>query len=97
MINRMQQHLAAIVLLLLVFSPGYAAEFRTTSPEQVGMSSDRLKRLDEALSAYVENDQIAGQVVLVLRDGQVVFFFFYSWRDKEAVMAITEDTIFLIA
>ena len=74
-----------------------AAELRNTSPERVGMSAERLERLDAALSSYVENDQIAGQVVIVLRDGRVVFSDANGWRDKEAGVAMTEDTIFRIA
>ena len=74
-----------------------AAEFRTTSPERVGMSAERLERLDQALSSYVENNQIAGQVVMVLRDGRIVFSDANGWRNKEAGVPMTEDTIFRIA
>ena len=42
-------------------------------PERAGMSSERLDRLDAVLKSYVENEQLAGQVAMVLRKGRVVF------------------------
>ena len=93
----MNQLLTALCVSLVVPVAAISAELRTISPERVGMSAERLERLDEALTSYIENDQIAGQVVIVLRDGRVVFSDANGWRDKEAGAPMTEDTIFRIA
>ena len=42
-------------------------------PQQVGMSGERLKRLDEVLRAAIANEEIPGAVVLVAREGRVVY------------------------
>ena len=42
------------------------------TPESVGMSSERLERLDRAIQRYIDDDLIAGTVALVARRGKVV-------------------------
>ena len=49
----------------------------TATPEEVGVSSERLERLerlDRAIQAYVERQEVAGVVSLVARRGKVVHF-----------------------
>ena len=52
---------------------GFAADFSRVRPERAGMSSERLDRLDTVLKSYVENEQLAGQVAMVLRKGRLFF------------------------
>ena len=85
------------VFVLVLSSAALAAEFVKADPEQLGMSAERLDVLDERLRAFVDEDRIAGQVVLVLRNGQIAFSAVNGWRDKEAGEAMTDDTIFRIA
>jgi len=61
------------------------------------MSAERLQRLDATMSTYVDEQRIAGQVILVLRDGGVVFAQANGWRDREGGIPMSEDTIFRIA
>jgi len=82
---------------LAVSGAAFGAEFVKAEPEQLGLSTERLAVLDERLRAYVDEDRIAGQVTLVLRDGQIVFSAANGWRDKEEGVAMTGDTIFRIA
>ena len=42
------------------------------APEQVGMSGERLERLSALTQRYVDEGKLAGAVVLVAREGQVV-------------------------
>jgi len=85
--------------LLLVLATGLVMgqDFRTTAPERVGMDTARLARLDEALQRYVDQEQIAGSVTLVLRQGRVVYSAAKGQRDLETGQAMTPDTIFRIA
>ncbi len=67
----------------------------TASPS--ALSAERLARIDGFLKKYVDDDQIAGAVVLVLRDGQTVYERAAGWSDKEAKRPMTPTTIFRIA
>ena len=40
-------------------------------PQQVGMSGERLNRLDEVIRAAIGEEEIPGAVVLVAREGRV--------------------------
>ena len=92
-------HSRALVLLVLVGAcvPVAAQSFDRATPETLGLSSERLARLDAALAAYVDNEQYAGSVTLVLRDGQIAFFEAYGDRDRESQSPMQPDTIFRIA
>ena len=39
----------------------------TAEPETVGMSSERLERLDDVMQAYIDRNETAGVVTLVAR------------------------------
>ncbi len=76
--------LLSTTLFLSYFPNIIAADFDRARPERLGMSSDRLERLDAVLKSYVDKEQIAGQVVLVLRNGQIAFFAANGMQDIEA-------------
>lgn len=67
----------------------------TATASEVGMSGERLERLDRAMQAYVERGDVAGAVSLVARRGKVVHFAAHGERDAGAAM--TPDAIFRIA
>ena len=62
-----------------------------------GFDVSRLARIDQALQSYVDKNEIAGAVALVLRDGQPVYQKAVGWADKEARKPMTTDAIFRIA
>jgi CubicO group peptidase (beta-lactamase class C family) len=64
---------------------------------QSGFATDRLARIDQFLQRYVDNNEIAGAVLLVLRDGQPVYERAVGWADKESGRGMTTDAIFRIA
>ena len=70
---------------------------KVQSPEEVGFLSTRLKRLSDRLNEGVKNNELPGAVVLIARNGKIVMFESYGFRDKEAKVAMTNDTIFRIA
>jgi len=67
------------------------------TPEEVGMSSAVLARIGKMLEADIEHGRIPGAVIAVARHGQLVYFEAFGWRDKEANVRMTTDTIFNIA
>ena len=97
-----------LVLLALVLPSGAAAasgsardvtaaELPRAQPAEVGLSSERLERLDRAMRAYVERREVAGVVTLVARRGKVAHLVSHGLRDFEAKAPMTDDTIFRIA
>lgn len=88
-----------IAALLLATSLGAAAQspLPTARPESVGMSSERLARLDARLEADVAAGRIPGAVVAIARQGRLVHFKAIGWRDKDAGLPMTTDTIFSMA
>jgi len=66
-------------------------------PEEVGFSSERLARIGITLKADIDAGRIPGAVVAIARHGRLVMLDAYGFRDKEAGIAMTTDTIFNIA
>lgn len=66
----------------------------SSEPERVGMSGDRLARIDTALGRYVERGVLAGASTLVARRGEVVHVGLVGDRDREAALPMAADTIF---
>jgi CubicO group peptidase (beta-lactamase class C family) len=67
------------------------------TPDDVGVSTERLKRLDAALRAYVDEGQLPGGVAFVARHGEVVYHEAFGYRDREAAAPMHRDDIFRIA
>ena len=73
-----------------------AEDVVVAKPESVGMSSERLARIDDFVQEYIDTDRIAGAVTLVARKGKVVHFEAQGWRDRENGVPMTRDTIFVL-
>jgi CubicO group peptidase (beta-lactamase class C family) len=86
-----------LVVVLLFATPAFAADLPTAKPEDVGMSSERLDRLGQALRADVEKGNIPGAVVLIARRGRVVSVQTVGYRDPATRAPMTPDAIFRIA
>jgi CubicO group peptidase (beta-lactamase class C family) len=56
---------------------------KANQPEEVGFSSERLKRLTGTLQADVDKGTIPGAVVLVARNGKVAYFEAFGFQDRE--------------
>ena len=64
--------------------------------ESVGMSGERLKRLDAAMKHLVDEKQVAGLVTLVERHGKVVDFNAVGQLDVRKADSLQKDSIFRI-
>ncbi|MEC8994971.1 MAG: serine hydrolase domain-containing protein [Pseudomonadota bacterium] len=89
--------IAIFIISVLLSSTIAAADLSRSRPEELGISSERLGRLDTVLNSYVEENLIAGQVLLVLRKGRIAHSLANGMRDIEATDPMEEDTIFRIA
>jgi CubicO group peptidase (beta-lactamase class C family) len=73
------------------------ASLQPATPESVGLSSARLKDLAAAAQEGVDKREIPGAVMLVARRGKVAYLESVGYRDRDANMPMTSDTIFRIA
>jgi CubicO group peptidase (beta-lactamase class C family) len=66
-------------------------------PESVGLSSARLRRIGEALCREIENGQIPGAVIGIMRGGKLAHLEAVGYRDVTAREPLGTDAIFSIA
>jgi CubicO group peptidase (beta-lactamase class C family) len=71
-------------------------QFATATPAQVGVSPERLARLDEYMKREVAGGHIPGAVTLLARHGRIVAFNSYGESDPDHHVAMTRDAIFRI-
>jgi CubicO group peptidase (beta-lactamase class C family) len=86
----------ALVLTTSCQSPNNPA-LGEASPESVGISPERLARLDRMCEEAVANGNIPGVVTLVARNGRIVYWKAFGMADNEAGRALRRDDIFRIA
>jgi CubicO group peptidase (beta-lactamase class C family) len=83
------------VLLFFALPPGAAAQ--TVKPEEVGLSSERLRRVNEMVQRYIAAGDISGAVTLVARDGKIAHLEAQGVVDITTKKPMAKDTIFRIA
>lgn len=66
-------------------------------PEENGMSSERLQRIDRTLNEYVSKKLIPGAVALVVRNGKIVYEKSFGQANLENQVPLKNDHIFRIA
>jgi CubicO group peptidase (beta-lactamase class C family) len=67
------------------------------SPASVGMSAERLARIDNLIKEYVDKKWIAGATVLVARNGKIVYYKGLGFDDIDKKTPIKKDAICRIA
>jgi CubicO group peptidase (beta-lactamase class C family) len=67
------------------------------SASSVGMSDERLARIDAMCKEAVEESQIPGLVALVVRNGTIVYHKAFGMADNESERILKRDDIFRIA
>jgi len=92
-----RRYTITFALLALVSVPTSAQLFPVAEPEEVGLSSERLQRIDDVFGSYVEEGRIAGAVGIVLRHGKLVYTGAWGMRDLAAGDPSEVDDIFRIA
>jgi CubicO group peptidase (beta-lactamase class C family) len=85
-----------IVLTLILSYLSFAGELPITSPENVGMSSEKLIRVKSSVQALIDDEKIAGASIIVARKGKIVMSETFGMMDKKAKKPMQPDTIFRI-
>ena len=80
----------------LLFVSARAADLPRARPESVGMSSERLARITATFKAAVDANTIPGAVLLVSRQGKVVYYETVGRINPEVDAPMSRDTIFRI-
>jgi len=95
----MRKYSLVVVSLVIVLSlsaqkskPVVAA-----TPELAGFSSDRLKRIDNAMNEWVKNEWMNGGVALIMKDGKIVYYKAAGYNDLDTKSPLKKDDIFRIA
>src|SRR5262245_16470542 len=85
-----------ICLAALIAEGPLTAATQTARPEDVGLSSDRLKRIGELMQRHIAARTFAGSVTLVARNGRVAYFETHGLTDLDAKKPMQKDAIFRI-
>ena len=67
------------------------------SPESAGMSTERLKRLDNVLKEYTDKKWLAGCSAIIVRNGKIVYYKAFGYDDMDKGVPMKRDEIFRIA
>lgn len=67
---------------------------KTTTPENVGLSTTRLRRLTRAIQKYIDTGEIAGAVTLIARKGEIAHLEALGLADIATQRPMQFDTIF---
>lgn len=84
------------VLLVSVALSVCSQELPTAAPEEVGLSREGLDQIDATLQQFVDEQRVAGVVVLIASRGKVAYFETFGMQDVEAGKPMEKDTIFRI-
>jgi len=86
------------LIFLLLLNPLQAQVLSSGKPEDVGMSSKRLAQLDEVIETSIAQEETPGAVVLVARQGRIVYRKSFGHRALIPHQeAMTLDTLFDVA
>ena len=90
-------HVLTVALAWLALISVVAAEtLPRAKPEEVGFSSDRLRRVTEMLRTNIAAGEIPGAVLLIARHGKIAYFEGLGLLDPQAKTPMRSDAIFRI-
>jgi CubicO group peptidase (beta-lactamase class C family) len=93
----MTRRLGAVLLSCIPTTAALASDIPVAAPAEVGLSAERLGRIDRAFQAAVDEGRIAGALVLIGRRGKVAHLRTFGYADIESRRRMSDDAIFRIA
>ncbi len=87
-------HFAFVIALFPIVSA--AQTLQTATPEQVGMSSERLAKIATVFKKEISDGKFPGAVIAIARKGKVVYFESFGSRDAASSQPMSKDAIFRI-
>ncbi|MSQ58198.1 MAG: class A beta-lactamase-related serine hydrolase [Betaproteobacteria bacterium] len=86
--------LTLILAAWLLYLPAFAAPLPEATPESTGMSSERLQRLTQVMQKAIDKDDLPGVVVMLARNGKLVYSKGFGMQDKARAVPMRTDSIF---
>src|SRR5678816_2603667 len=86
-----------VIVVVLAGLPLAAASIPTGKAEDVGMSTERLKRIGEAVDRHLAAGSVAGAVTLVARRGKIAHFEAQGVMDVDTKKPMAKDNLFRLA
>jgi len=84
-------------LVLLAAISLTAASLPTTKPEDVGLSSERLRQIHAMVQRHIDAGDISGAVMFVARKGQIAYLEAQGTMDVDTKKPMTRDSVFRMA
>ena len=69
---------------------------KVSRPEEAGFASDRLNRITQFFQSEVDKDALPGAVVIVARNGKIVYRQAVGYQDREKKLPMKVDSVFRI-
>ena len=85
------------IALALLSGNSLADPLSRSTPEEVGLSSERLQLLTATLRTEVDRNRIPGAVIAIARKGHLAYFEAVGFLDPETRIPMPRDAIFSIA
>jgi CubicO group peptidase (beta-lactamase class C family) len=90
----MMRHLKLLpILLLAACAASGPREVPQAEPAAVGLSAAKLAKVDAVMDGFVRDRKIAGGLVAIAKDGQVVYLKSFGQMDRESGRPVQADTI----
>ncbi len=82
-----------LLFAALLLAPGFAQPLPLSSPEKEGFSTARLERLHRHFDQLTSSGERPGAITLIVRNGRIVDWRTYGFRDAENRLPMEKDTI----
>ncbi len=92
-----QMMLVTLFLILVASITSAQGLPKAKTPEEVGLSSERLQRISAWIQRDVDKGIVPGAVVMIVRKGKVAYFEAIGYQDREKKIPMKRDSIFRIA
>jgi CubicO group peptidase (beta-lactamase class C family) len=96
----MKKYITSLSLLLVISLSVISQTSKpitVASPESAGFSSERLKRIDNAMGEWVTKGWVHGCEALIIRNGKIVYYKAAGYNDLDTKTPFPKDGIFRIA
>ena len=87
---------SVFIIALCAATAAWSQALPRAEPGKVGLSAERLERIEQAFSREIDGGKLPGAVIMVARDGQLAYTKTIGFRDKDANAPLAEDLIFRI-
>jgi CubicO group peptidase (beta-lactamase class C family) len=86
-----------LLLVLVAAISLTAASLPSTKPEDLGLSTERLRQIHAMVQRHIDAGDITGAVMLVARKGQIAYLEAQGVMDLESKKPMTRDSMFRMA